>query len=512
MKKPTKQRLLKQISTVKTIPPPTGGWNRRDPLPGMPPEDAIVLDNLIPGRGSAALRRGYASHATGLGSFVESLMEYGGVGGTNKLFGATPTAIYNVTASGAVGAAELSSLTNGRWQHTMFATAAGNYLVIANGADAVRNYDGSSWSTPSITNVTSSTLATVTAHAERLWFIENNTLNVWYLPAAAIAGAATKFPLGSFCRLGGYLLAMGSWSRDGGAGPDDMAVFITSKGEVVVYSGSDPSSASTWSRVGTFRIPEPIGRRCLIKAGADLGALTSLGILPMSEVLDNNISGQSQQAITNKISGAFQEAYATVGGSFGWQVAEYPREKLLLVNVPIAERVTQHQYVLNIETGAWCRFLGVNAGCWAMMGSNLYFGGNNGVVYKYGVDYLDGTSTISATVQQAFSNFGVVGNKQFKAARPLVRAPEGYTPSVQLKLDYDTTAPNLPATSAASSASLWDVALWDAAMWGNTSVPRSSWQGVTGIGVTASLAMTLSLAQEFVLNQTDIMYEPGGYL
>ena len=55
-----------------------------------------------------------------------------------------PTArpIYDVSSSGAVGAAAVSGLTNARHQHTMFATSGGQFLVICNGADGVRTYDG----------------------------------------------------------------------------------------------------------------------------------------------------------------------------------------------------------------------------------------------------------------------------------------------------------------------------------------------------------------------------------
>jgi hypothetical protein len=202
-------------------------------------------------------------------------MEWNGPAGTRKLFGATSSAIYDATTAGAVGAAAVSSLTSGQWSHTMFATAGGNFLVACNGADDVRNYDGSSWTTPSITGVTSANLIQVAVHMSRLWFVEKNTLKVWYLSTNAISGSATSIDFGSLSRLGGHLVGMTSWSRDGGAGIDDIAVFVTSRGEVHVYEGADPSSTTTWSRVGTFKIAEPIGRRCFIKAG-DTATATAL--------------------------------------------------------------------------------------------------------------------------------------------------------------------------------------------------------------------------------------------
>jgi hypothetical protein len=504
------KQLLKQVSKVVTVPPPTGGWNDRDPLSEMEPEDAIVLDNIIPGTGMASLRLGFASWATGLGSYVESLMEYAPPSGTNQLFGAVPTAIYDVTSAGAVGAAKVSSLSNGRWQHTMFATSGGNYLVCANGADAVRNYDGSVWTSPSITNVTSANLIGVTAHVQRLWFVEKDKLDPWYLPVGAISGAAAKLTIGPFCKAGGYLAAIGSWSRDGGSGPDDMLVLATSKGEVLIYSGTDPSSATTFALVGTFRIAEPIGRRCLVKAGSDLGVLTKIGLVPLSQVLVNSVVTQEKTALTDKIRNAFVRSSATVGSSFGWQVFEHTKSRLIMVNVPVTERVMQYQYVVNADTGAWARFTGIDAGCWSLLGTTAFFGGNDGTVYQFGTDYLDDDTAVSAVVQQAYSNFGTSQYKHFKAARPLFVGPPGYAPAIEMKVNYDTSPVTLPTPVVPDSGSVWDEATWDVADWSGSVVPSATWQGLTGIGQVGSVAMAFSLTQAFTLNQTDVIFEVGG--
>jgi hypothetical protein len=178
--------------------------------------------------------------------------------------------------------------------------------------------------------------------------------------------------------MGGKLLAMGSWTRDGGTGPDDYAVFISTTGECIIYAGTDPSSSTTSALVGIYTIPEPIGRRCLIPAGGDLGVLTSQGLVPLSRILGMTQGAAKRVSFTDKISGQFRAQYQTTGTQFGWQCLEYPKENLVVINVPIAERTTQHQYVMNINTGAWCRFTGINAGCWALLGDSLYFGGNGG--------------------------------------------------------------------------------------------------------------------------------------
>src|SRR5690606_18644214 len=127
----------------------------------------------------------------------------------------------------------------------------------------------------------------------RLFFMENNVLGFWYLAASAISGTATFFNLAPFCSLGGYLMAMGTWTRDGGSGLDDYAVFYTSRGEVLVFQGDDPGDATAWSLVGVFRLGAPVGRRCMIKAGPDLVLVTEDGVIPMTRALAQARSNQA---------------------------------------------------------------------------------------------------------------------------------------------------------------------------------------------------------------------------
>lgn len=505
---------LAQNAQMRTLPAPSKGWNARDPLPAMKPEYAITLDNMIPTNGGVTLRRGFAAHATGLGTYVESLMEYAPPSGNNKLFAATPSAIYDATTAGAVGAAAVSTLSNGRWQSVNFGATGGNFLCMVNGANGLRTYDGTAWvdRSPDVTGATASTFSNIAVHASRLWFCESGTLDAWYLDVAAVQGAATKFPLGPLCNLGGELIAIGTWTHDGGDGMDDYAVFVTSKGQVVVYQGTDPADATTWGKVGTFRIGEPIGKRCLIKVGGDLGIITSQGVALLSTLLELNVSGQGKVAITNTISDAFAQAYAAAGRSFGWQVIDYPAGNLLIVNVPIAERATAYQFVMDLDTGGWCRFKGINAGCWALLGSGLYFGGHDGAVYRYGADYLDANAPISFQVQTAFTDLKTPQQKRFLMARPLVRAPDGYTVAIDLKVDYDTSAPIISgAPSPTNAGAVWDVAEWDVASWEAESSPAAVWQSIQGMGQVGSIAIAGSLSQEFVLNSIDVLTEPGGF-
>lgn len=503
--------------SVEVLPPPIGGWNRRDNLPDMDIKDAIVLDNWIPDTNKLKSRPGFSLHATiaATATAVETLIQYVPSNTANaKLFAAIPSAIYDVTANVTASstAAVVTGLTNGRWQSDHMINTAGAFLVLVNGADQPRKFDGTTWATCSVSasGLTRTNLISVHNHMNRLWFIEENQPWVWYLPTSQVEGVLVQF-LPPF-RKGGKLMAMGSWTRDGGAGPDDFAVFVSSRGECVIYAGTDPSSNTTSALVGVYNIPDVIGRRCLIPAGAELGILTMQGLVPLSQVMGMSEGAAARSAFTDKISGQFKEQFFTTGSLFGWQCIEYPRGNLLIINVPLTERVAQHQYVMNINTGSWCRFTGINAGCWSILGTNIYFGGNDSKVYRFDNGNIDISTNIVGTVQHAYSLFKTIQTKRFTMARPIFNAPAAYNPPVVVLTNYDTSPPAINVLVASSSGTQWNAGQWDTFQWAGGSVTTLGWQGIAGEGRAGSIAFGVSASEELIYNGCDVGYEKGGVL
>jgi hypothetical protein len=496
---------------VASIPAPTGGWNARDSLAAMPPTDAVILENWFPDLTSLKVRKGFDSYATGVGSLaVDSVMAYTGPL-TTKLFAASSDTIWDISSSGAASSA-VTSLTNGRWQRTMFATSGGNFLVICNGADSVRNYDGSSWTTPSITGVTSANLIYVWPFKDRLWFIQKNTTDAWYLGSKSISGAATKFPLGHLFRLGGEVIAGGTWTRDGGNGMDDLLVLVTSEGEVAVWQGTDPSS--TFSLVGVYRIGAPIGRRCIIRFGADLVIITEQGFLPLSQVMSLDPSQGTAQALSDKIRNEVNTAVASWRANFGWQGISYPAGNWGVFNIPTAEGVSAVQYVVNTLTGAWCKFTGMNACCWEVYNDALYFGGTGGAVFKADSGLDDNGSTVDADAMPAFSDFGVrARQKRFTTWRSLMKSDGNVNLSVQWNVDFSINAPASFPTAGTLSGPLWDVALWDVSYWADTPQPKQTTAAVMGVGVFAAPRVRVSTdVQTLEWYSSDTVFEVGGFL
>ena len=213
--KPNSRR--QQVVRQATVPAPVGGWDAESPLASMPKENATRLENWFPRPGYVEIRRGHRYHSWDLGDGsapVESLLVWQGKS-SSKLFGAAGDTIYDVTSRGQATSA-VTSLTDAYWQSVNFTNAGADFLYIVNGADAPRHYNGTTWATPTITGITPSDVVHVNVHKKRLWFTLINSTKAAYLDVDAIAGAATTFELGSNFDRGGYLMAMATWTRDGG--------------------------------------------------------------------------------------------------------------------------------------------------------------------------------------------------------------------------------------------------------------------------------------------------------
>lgn len=505
---------MRAPSRSSAVPPPYGGWDAENALVDMPPENAIVLDNWFPGTDKVTLRRGHTSFATGVGGAVETLIEYAPVSGSYKLFAVGNGSIFDVTSAGAVSTAAVTGLSNNRFQQVQIGTAGGQFVVAMNGADTPVTYDGSTWSNTSITGPTSTNLIWCNLHQRRLWFGEKDSLTAWYLAVNSISGTASQFSLAAVARLGGYIMAMGTWTRDGGDGTDDVAVFITSEGEAIVYQGIDPSTAATWSLVGVFRIGRPIGRRCVIKAGADLIMITQDGFVTASSILSLDRSQTQKVALSAQINKAVNDAQRNFGTLYGWQSIIYPRSAMLIFNIPQTAS-TFHQYVFNTITGKPCRFTGLNAICWGMKGESIFFGASDGVVYQFDTEGGDNGSNIEGDALQAFSYFGSKGSaKAFKLVEPIFESNGDPRAALDLNVDFTIRPPTGQPTAAATvSTAKWGISKWGIGRWGSAGQIYRGWRGVRGVGRSASLRVRVSsMTARPSWITTSFTYIPGGQL
>lgn len=491
-----------------SVTAPIGGLNTRDAVDMVGDTDALRLDNFFAGRSHVQVRGGSSEHATGLDAAVESLLVYNSAS-ANKMFAATGAKVYEVTSAGGVGSAVISSLTNARFQSVNITTSGGSFLWICNGADAPRHYNGSAWATPSMSGVTTTTIIGVEVFKERLLLTMTGSLSFGYLPVDSVAGTVSTFNLGSVFSRGGHLMATKTWTRDGGSGPDDLAIFYSSEGEVAVYSGTNPASADAWALVGVFFVGRPIGRRCMLTAGSDCYLITERGVVPLTQIMGTGESAPNV-ALTSKINGTWNTAVETYNASFGWEGIVYAKGGYALFNVPNATIDSFNQLIVNLETGAWSRFRGQNAYCWAMFNGDLHFGGKT-KTYKADDGTSDAGSAIEAVAKTKFIYFGGRdGPKRFTALRPVFASDRELTVSVGFDTDYKDGTMLFESSTSTSIASTWDAASWDTADWAAPITTTQSWRSVADIGWNAAVRIRTSTTLQSVRwLATDVRFEKG---
>jgi len=384
--------------------------------------------------------------------------------------------------------------------YTMLTTPAANATIVG------------SYTVIGITGVDSSNFINVNLFKNRLYFTEKNTLTCWYLPVDSIGGVASPLYFGSIARNAGYLQAMGTWTLDAGQGADDYAVFVTSMGEVIVYNGTDPSSATTWALKGVWQIGQTFNRRCFFKWAGDLLLLTQDGLVPLASALQSSRL-DPRINLTDKIYYPISQAATNFYVNFGWQINYFASENMLILSIPTDNGM--EQYVMHTITKAWARFTGIEAYCWEVSGdADMHFGGNGYVATFYTAN-SDNNTNITAAVQQAYSYFDSPGqNKRFTMVRPILQSSGG-TPAVLCGLSVDfQPIDNLGAVSfnpVTQTTSTWDTAKWDDNIWGGGLITSLIWQGVTGIGYAGSINLTVA-AREIELHwaSTDYVMEAGG--
>ncbi|MCK9988637.1 MAG: hypothetical protein AzoDbin1_05109, partial [Azoarcus sp.] len=365
-----------------------------------------------------------------------------------------------------------------------------------------------------ITGLPTSQLAGIAVSCQRVWFVEKDALSAWYLPVGQIGGALTEFPVGQVFPRGGRLIAIGTWTIDGGDGSDDYTVFVSSGGELAVYKGTDPSNAATFGKVGVYYVGEPLGRNCLCKYGGDLLVLCQNGLFPLSKALQSAVINRAA-ALTAKIDTAFTEAASLYGQNPGWQAVVYPGGNLLLVNIPVTGAYTL-QYVMNTITGSWCVFSGLFASSWLVFGGKLHFASDTKIARAW-----EGTSDFGAAIvgkaQQAYTAFGVASRqKHVKLVRPLINVDGSVT--LQMGFDVDYAANSFASVTNATVALgyAWDGAStkWDEVTWAADTEAKRDWATVAAReGYVMAFRMQVSTTSvQIKWSATDFALESGGVL
>lgn len=493
------------------LPAPIGGWNARDNVTSMDPMYAVAMENLFPEEGFIRRRSAWASFNSGSASSgnFNSLFELSRGSSTSTLIGLTTTGrMYAAITSGSLPAATSTAL--GGAEAT--AVNVNQRLVMAfdDNATAVQDWDATTLTATSLTGPTSTAMTHVSLHKNRTYLVENNSLKFWYSATDAYAGAYTSYDLQYIAKRGGFLLCTSTMTMDGGDGVDDYFVALTSQGQAAVYRGSNPGDATNWSLVGIYDIPKPIGRRCTVKFGGDLLIITETGIVSMLGLFAEGGRFRGQADFSSIVGPAWRELVTSTTKTYpGWFGAHFGALNMLVFNVPThATAQTGYQFVMNVATGAWCR--------WDMpMGHAVNF--QSRWIFGYltvtrkaeeGDDSDQGVTPVTSYLKQAYTNLGVPGRR--KLVRRLI--PHwGQNQDLQYYINLDADFND----STYSATVLRDTEYWRATMTstdvGQNIVTQPESHGAIGSYFSVRAAIIPSSNDQHLMRYTgcDIFYTVG---
>lgn len=529
------------------LAPPLGGLNARDALAAMDEKDAIIIDNWFCQPSWVEFRNGRTTLATFSGN-CETLMGYQGIQGIgNFLFAAINNSgtrgIYRVDNAGGgspgspvVGGAgnTVQAVSSTVYDYNQFGSGAGEFLYCLNssGLDLPLLFDGSTWNAVSTTGGTYQltggpaggtpsglmTLSQVAVYKQRLWFLQQGTFQIWYLPQLQAAGALTNLSVAADFKMGGYITAMITISVDNAQGLQDYMAFVSTMGEVVVYQGYDPASIATWNIAGHFVMGRLMnaGRKAWTKVGSDALMLTVDGAILLSQALLTD-RAQTRQAVTDKIRYGLNQQMQEWPTAQGWQVQLFPLGNKILIQNPTSQAfANSFLWVQNTLSEAWSTF-GLLASSWntfclEVWGDYLY-GGEAGIVSKLDTGQTDAGAAITYNVKPAYSVQGAPGLlKRWTQFQPIFQLSGRLALGIILSVDFDVAQPSGTIPISTGNVALWNVALWSTpTYWGDAVLISKPWIGLAGVGYWGTIWMQASgtnLTCKWM--GSNFMAEPGG--
>ncbi len=484
------------IAKSRVFNAPISGLFTNKPRNIPAPLTAVVMDNFYPTTRAIELRRGVTKEwTTGYNAPIELMFEYIGSAVPEKFAVCNSAANMNpvILKLLAQGGLEVvyrygtspdydDAIAIGRVSFVEFGAVGSNFLIAVDGKNKGVVYDGSDWEAFTYDEIDSANLSYVWVHNGRVFFIENGSLNAWYLSSgvAPVADStitngettitpdtgATRLPLWGIFQKGGHLIFGGVWSSDSGAGLEDRCVFMTNKGEVAVYSGNDPGNINNWQLNGVYDIGNIISPYGFFHSGGDLTVLTDLGLVPMSAAVYKDPSQFKASSMSRAIEDALMKA--TSDNRHGrWEIARWDSESMLVMSPAIGGPGNDYCYVSNLETGAWTRFTGWNIRTMRVMDNRLFFGDTDGNIFECFSGGDDDGAIIDGRVCFSFDYMESPGAyKSIKAIRPVWECDVAISGNIRVSVASDFS-PNFAAYDfAEDSIDEVELVLWNSALWG----------------------------------------------
>lgn len=475
---------------------PLKGWDTTTSLAEQEEGYASLLDNYFPDRQRCTLRKGLLKYAQiETTDAIESLNPYN----TAETFIAgAGGALYNVMT----GVKIADGFTNNFWRGAEYK----GQIFLANGFDDAQVYNGNECKPVEFSGTEDIKFANIAVANNQVIVVAEDSLDFYYLPVGSISGELEQFFLSQIAIKGGKLLAVAAFGKDTANGFNKYVAFITSEGEIIIYNAADFGDPTKIEILGNYFTSRPIGRNCVVQWGADIVIITEDGYKPLSQIVANGELLKESNLFSYRISGAVDEAARKYSEDPRWQGVIAAGENFAMFNVPDDSGNMQH--VMNLDTGAWCRFTGIDAQSICVFGGKLYFGMNDGVIAQYSGNSMYDNTYINGHIKNVYSKLGYENYKLLTLFNTRIKSD---SPDLEITFaigaDYDDA--NFEFVQVDNAAGFYwadedtpetdpDTRYWDEDYWSGGVTDVSRTYSVSGYGISFSLDIKTST------NNTDI--------
>jgi len=384
----------------KTIVPPVGGWNTKDPISNMDPIYSPEILNYFPADGTVSIRNGSRKFATmtgGTSNNIRTLAPYSETDGTKWLVafhlasgGITP---YSVTTGGTVtdiggGATFGSNIVHyANFKNLIFFKSDVDtkdvYTWNGTGNVALPGFTGPSGDDKA--------LRRLCVYKGRLYFAGTDA-SIWYTEeVGAVTGALTELDLSTLFPNGGQVLYIGGLSPNLNNLREDYFVAISTIGDVLIFTGDYPESAG-WNLIGTYYIGSPVGSRSFFKFQNDTLVITQSGLVSLFAVI--NGSPLENSYLTDNIQSVYKDLISGLSASASLPLnvngVYYPAGNYILINMPTTTSGDFIQLVYNTINKAWTKFIHQPVAYdFTLFNNNLYYGTSSYHIFQADTGYYD---------------------------------------------------------------------------------------------------------------------------
>lgn len=494
-----------------TFPAPVRGLVLNENESYMQPGGAVVVDNWRPTLKGVAVRGGHTQWAALPETTpVISMFSYKS-GAIAKMFAGNATKLYDVTTVTPV--VVKTGQGDGNYSASQLANSGGDFLIAVNDSgDFPLRFDGTTWTVLNADQINGPVgttvehgrnLVHVCKYRNRWFFIESNSMNAWYLGLNSVSGTLQQIPLSGAATKGGKLLYCATWSIDAGDGIDDKIVFGTDLGEIIVFTGSDPSTAASWRQEGRYDMSPPLGKNATLQVGGDLLVACVDGILPTSGAITKDRAELELAAISRSIKTMWRDEVNAKRAS-PWTMCKWDEYGAIFVTLPMGTAGNTRCLTVNAATGAWARYTGWDAMAFAKLGANMFFGTQGGKIMQADQTGKDNGSPYVCTLVGGWEVFQspsqTITWKQARASFSS-RSGEPFQPQLAATTDYVVSIPTPPSAGADPGVldlwdqGLWDVALWDASSPAPATIRNTGWVSIGATGYSHAPIVQVTMAQ-----------------